>query len=295
VTKFVIFGLGFLGSYVFSEIKSNNFVGLGTNFEHSTNNESMKIDIRKIDFVQKLLENEKPEIVINCVALGKIDFLEKNPEMAYSVNSSGAQNIAVICKKNNIRMIHISTDSVFDGTKNFYTEDESTNPLNVYAKSKILAEQHILNSCNNSVIIRTNFYGYDPNGNWFLNWIIDSLKQGKQLTGYQDIHFNPLEISNLSKLIVELSLTDFTGIIHLSSDQALSKYNFIKKVIEIFDFNPNLLKKGFYTTDPRVINRTVAPRPKNTVLSNKLLKTFLKTPLISLDDSLKNIKTTFYI
>lgn len=292
MTKFIVFGLGFLGSYVLSEIKNNDFVGLGTNYEHSSNN-SKQTDIRNYNDIDSFLKKENPDIVINCVAVGKINFLEQNPEIAYSVNSIGAKNIAKSCHENNVRMIHISTDSIFDGKKELYSENDIPSPLNVYAKSKALAEQYVMDSCKNSVIVRTNFYGFNPNGKWFFNWILDSLQKSKNITGFQDIYFNPLEISNLSKLLLELSLSNFSGIIHLAANEILTKYDFIERVIKVFGFDEVLLSKGSYEKD-RVINGTISLRPKNTTLSNNLSKTILNTPLISLNESLLSIKQNFY-
>jgi len=228
----------------------------------------------------------KPETVINCVGIGDIDFLEKNPTIAYKINSDSAKNIAKICNKLGIYMIHISTDSVFDGQTGMYKENDKVNPLNIYTKSKIIAEDYVQDNAKNSVIIRTNFYGFDKKNRWFFNWIINSLSSGKKITGFTDLIFNPLEIFNLSNLLIELTTIKHEGILHLSSNDFLSKYDFIMKVASVFNFDKSLIVKGNSSFQVK--------RPKNTTLDNSISKRILKTSITPLDLCLNNIKLNFF-
>jgi len=283
-TKFLVFGLGFLGSYILNEVKNSGMDGYGTHLK--SRNSKYQVDVRNTNSVSDCIKKINPNFVINCVAIGKIDFLEKNPQLAYSINAEGAKNIAKSCRHEKIRMIHISTDSVFDGKKSLYTEEDTPNPLNVYAKSKFLSEKYVSENCDDYVIIRTNFYGYDQRGNWFLNWILKTLENNQQITGFTDLFWNPIEVSNLSRLIIELSMTKYSGLIHLSSDEIITKYQFISKVDEVFNFDPNLIKKGTYQQDAKV----VAQRPTNTTLSNKKAVKLLKAPILPIDESLKKLR-----
>src|SRR5579863_6043251 len=99
-----------------------------------------------------------------------------------------------------------------------YTEEDIPNPINVYAQSKALGEKFVKENTSNYVIIRTNFYGHNNEGKFLFNWILNTLKQKKELIGFDDIIFTPLEVSNLAKMISEISITDYSGIIHLSSN-----------------------------------------------------------------------------
>ena len=282
--KVVVLGIGFLGGYVLDTLKINGISSEGTNYQNISN--SIKLNAANIEEVEKYLISVKPETVINCVGIGDIDFLEKNPTIAYKMNSDSAKNIAKICNKLGIYMIHISTDSVFDGQTGMYKENNKVNPLNIYTKSKALAENYVQDNAKNSVIVRTNFYGFDKKNKWFFNWIINSLSLGKKITGFTDLIFNPLEISNLSNLLIELTTIKHEGILHLSSNDFLSKYDFIMKVASVFNFDKNLIVKGNSSFQVK--------RPKNTTLDNSISKRILETPIAPLDLCLKNIKLNFF-
>lgn len=282
--QIIILGIGFLGGYVLNTLKINRISSEGTNYQNISN--SIKLNAVNIEEVEKYLISVKPETVINCVGIGDINFLEKNPSIAYKINSDSAKNIAKICNKLGIYMIHISTDSVFDGQTGMYKENDKVNPLNIYTKSKALAENYVQDNAKNSVIVRTNFYGFDKKNKWFFNWIINSLSSGKKITGFTDLIFNPLEISNLSNLLIELTTIKHEGILHLSSNDFLSKYDFIMKVASVFNFDKNLIIKGN--------SSFTVKRPKNTTLDNSISKRILKTPITPLDLCLKNIKLNFF-
>ena len=282
--QIIILGIGFLGGYVLDTLKMNGISSEGTNYQNISN--SIKLNAVNIEEVEKYLISVKPETVINCVGIGDIDFLEKNPSIAYKINSDSAKNIAKICNKLGIYMIHISTDSVFDGQTGMYKENDKVNPLNIYTKSKALAENYVQDNAKNSVIVRTNFYGFDKKNKWFFNWIINSLSSGKKITGFTDLIFNPLEISNLSNLLIELTTIKHEGILHLSSNDFLSKYDFIMKVASVFKFDKSLIIKGNSSFQVK--------RPKNTSLDNSISKRILKTPITPLDLCLKNIKLNFF-
>jgi len=282
--QIIILGIGFLGGYVLDTLKMNGISSEGTNYQNISN--SIKLNAVNIEEVEKYLISVKPETVINCVGIGDIDFLEKNPTIAYKINSDSAKNIAKICNKLGIYMIHISTDSVFDGQTGMYKENDKVNPLNIYTKSKALAENYVQDNAKNSVIVRTNFYGFDKKNKWFFNWIINSLSSGKKITGFTDLIFNPLEISNLSNLLIELTTIKHEGILHLSSNDFLSKYDFIMKVASVFNFDKNLIIKGN--------SSFTVKRPKNTTLDNSISKRILKTQITPLDLCLKNIKLKFF-
>lgn len=282
--KILIIGSGFLGSYVLKEFQMSGIKGIGTHFHHA--DEEIVVDIRNINSINKLVLKIKPDLIVNCAANTQIDFLEDNPDLAFSINSHGAGNVAKVCQQNKIKLIHISTDGVFDGTKGWYSEKDIPNPVNVYAKSKILAEELVKEHLDNHIIIRTNFFGLHSNNKYLFNWILNTLKENKPLIGFSDVIFTPLEISNLSKMILELSMLEYTGIIHLASNEAISKYDFATKIAEIFNLDKDLIKKD------SIDNFTgfVAKRPKNTTLLNNKARSLLHTQIIPITEWLNKIK-----
>lgn len=283
----LILGKGFLGSNLFNEIKKSDDKVLGTIYSQSKHDD-IKLDIRNIDSIQKCVSEINPDVIINCVADTRLDFLETHPDLAFSVNSDGPKNIATVTKQNMSKLIHISTDSVFDGKEGNYSEKDIPNPINVYAQSKLDGEKNIQKLLKNYVIVRTNFFGYNDDGNFLFNWVLHNLKNNIPFTGFADIVFSPLEITNLSKLLHELCKTTFQGMLHLSSDKKFSKYDFALEVAEKLDFDKSLVKKGFSNN-----MNFVAKRPKNTTLENKQAKKILRTPIIPLGDWLFENKHRF--
>ncbi len=286
--RILVIGAGFLGQQIITDVADSTKSVLGTIFSSKINGE--KIDIRKMDSVTRCVDKFNPDLIINCAANVNLDFLENNPDLAFSINSEGAKNVALIAKKKCIKLVHISTDGVFDGAKSMYTENDSPNPINVYGKSKLLGEKLIQENLENHIIIRTNFYGINQKNTGLLNWIIQRLSDGERIIGFDNIIFNPLYVSDLSKLILEIAQSDYRGVLHLASNDVLSKFEFAVKVADIFHLNKNLITKG---TSKDI--DLIATRPSNTSLSNKKSQKILNAKINSLNESLITIKNNFEI
>lgn len=278
----MIIGKGFLGNIISIIAKTKNFQV----FEAS-HNSGIRIDVRKIESVEDVIKKINPGIIINCAAITELDEIEKESKNAYEVNSFGVQNIAKISSKYSTRLIHISTDSVFDGKKGNYLESDSPNPINEYAKSKNLGEEFVKESSNDFVIVRTNFYGNNQEGKFLFNWILENFKQNKRFGGFTNIFFNPLEIENLSTSLLELSELDYTGILHMGSDKTYSKYEFAKIIAEKLGYDKNLVfKKNLEEGE------LIAKRPQNTSLNNWLFKKLIKNQPQNLESWLEKIKNS---
>ena len=241
-----------------------------------------------MDSVTRCVDKFNPDLIINCAANVNLDFLENNPDLAFSINSEGAKNVALVAKKKCIKLVHISTDGVFDGAKGMYSENDSPNPINVYGKSKLLGEKLIQENLEDHIIIRTNFYGINQKNTGLLNWILQRLSDGERIIGFDNIIFNPLHVSDLSKLILEIAQSDYRGVLHLASNDVLSKFEFAVKVADIFHLNKNLITKGT-SNDIDLI----ATRPRNTSLSNKKSQKILNAKINSLNGSLITMKNNF--
>ncbi len=271
-------GKGFLGTTISNVAKINEFEV----FEASQKS-GIIIDIRKSSSIEEVVKKINPDMIINCAAITDVDRIENESKNAYDVNAYGAQNISKISKKYSNRLIHISTDSVFDGTKGRYKENDTPNPINQYSKSKLEGEKLILNDHPDAVIVRTNFYGYNNKNNFLFNWILKKIRNNESINAFEDIVFNPLEINNLSELLLELSLNEFKGILHLTGNEIFSKYEFVKKIVHILDYDEKLVIKG----NSECMN-FIAKRPKNTSLDNSLARKILKTQFRTFEEWLIN-------
>ncbi len=287
--KIFVFGRGFLGNYVVDEFRKHGDEVYSSRLTNCSKDD-FKIDIRDKNLIFDVLERIKPDLIVNCVAITDLDFLEDNPEIGFEINSEGSKNIALASKKYNVKLIHISTDSLFDGEKGMYDESDHPKPINVYAKTKLLAEKYVIQEANNYLILRTNFVGYDSEGKNLLNWMISKLSKGETIIGFDDILFTPIEVSYLSYLIYKLSSTSENLILNLSSDQKISKYDLALLLSKIFSFDKKLIKKGS-SADFNL----KAKRPKDTSLLNIKTQNLLNEKFLSLNDSLQKIKSKFSI
>ncbi len=278
--KIILFGYGFLGKNIYSGLKENNSTVIKTKLNKI--DDVLQLDISDHKRVSDLIDQEKPNIVINCAGRNDIDFLENNPEKARSINSISPEIIAKKCQQNNSRLIHISTDSVFDGKRGMYSENDLPNPKNVYAKTKLEGEKKVMNQCNDSVIIRSNFYGIDNSQRYLFNNMLEKLKRKQEIIGFDDVYFTPLPVENLGEQIIDIVFSDFKGIIHLGSDEKISKYEFCKIMSEKLGFGEEQIKPGS-------IDDTgfLAKRPKNTSLNNGFSKSIVKHKSIGFADWLE--------
>ena len=120
------------------------------------------VSLNSADECISLLSKHQPDIVIHTVGLSDVEKCESSPDLAHKVNVVLAKNIAIACNYQAVKLVYISTDHLFLGDKEFSSENTITNPVNNYAKTKILAEQKVLESCKDAIIIRTNFFGWGP-------------------------------------------------------------------------------------------------------------------------------------
>jgi dTDP-4-dehydrorhamnose reductase len=286
VEKTLVIGCGFLGSHIFTHLQNKNEQVKGTNFEKGTK-KFIKLDVNNFDTVNELIIKENPDLVVNCAAITNIDQLEKNQNWVKTVNGNGVGNIAKACNQNSSRLIHISTDSVFDGKQGCYNEDDKPNPINNYSKSKLIGEDLVQKYSKNFVIVRTNMFGYNHEGKFLFNWIVKNLENKKKIVGFDDVIFNPIEINTLSEFIIELGDLEFVGILHVSADEIISKFEFSCKIADIFNFDKNLIQRG--SSDN---TKFIAKRPKNTSLSNLKAKELFKKEFPSLREEIIKIKKT---
>ena len=143
---------------------------------------SKELDISNVEQVNELLISNSPDIVINAAAYTAVDKAETDVDQAYAVNKQGAANLANVCKHINAKLIHISTDFVFDGTSTLpYTASDATNPLGVYGASKLAGEQAINEALGSQAIIVRTAWVYSVFGNNFVKTMLRLMSEKEQL------------------------------------------------------------------------------------------------------------------
>ena len=193
------------------------------------------LDITNKERLETIVSDIKPDYVINCAAFTNVDKNETDKKRAYSVNVDGIKNIIAVTDKN-IKIIHISSDYIFDGTKELYKEDDIPNPLNYYGKVKLESE-NILRSSNRSFIIFRSSVIYNDSHQSFYTWVYNSLLNNKKIKVVTDQINNPTWTWSLSEAIYKSMLNNLDGIFHYAGNDVVSRYEFALKIADKFSFN----------------------------------------------------------
>lgn len=232
--------------------------------------------------LEESIKKHNPQILIHTAAAVNVDKCEGDIEFADALNNQLTQNIAEICDKQNIKLIYISTDAVFDGEKDkLYCEDDSVNPINIYGKTKLMGEKHVSQNENN-IIMRTNIYGYNiQDKNSFGEWILYTLLKNESINLFDDINFSPILVNELAEVIKLAIENNVSGIFHVCGTGRISKYEFGVALKDIFGINNGCINKA--KSDDFKFK---ARRSKNMGMSNRKicdeLKIKIRTPLESI-------------
>lgn len=240
---------------------------------------SQKEDLEKINEIN-------PDFIIHCAALTNIDFCEENPQEAYNHNVLASSNIAQLAKETGAYFIHISTDCVFDGKNGNYKEEDRTNPINIYGKTKLEAEQKVLSIAPGSCVVRTNIYGWNELDKLSLaEWMIDKFKTKSELPGFKDVWFSPIFVNDLTDVLFQLFEKKYAGVIHIASREAITKLAFAQAIAEVFGYDSKIIKPVSF----RDVGLK-APRGQNMSLNVMKAQGILKEQLSDIRDGLKRMK-----
>ncbi|MBI4280288.1 MAG: SDR family oxidoreductase, partial [Armatimonadetes bacterium] len=167
---------------------------------------------------------------------------ETSPGPAYEINVEGTHAVAAASREAGAQLVHISTDQIFDGTEGWLGEDAPPRPLNVYARTKWLAEQVALSACPGALVVRTNFYGWGTqSGKSFSDWILGHLQAGRAAQMFRDVFFTPILVNDLLDILWDLVAGGAHGIYHVVGAERLSKYEFGLRVADAFGYPRDLI------------------------------------------------------
>lgn len=235
-------------------------------------------DITDLKAVEKVIKKVTPDVLIHTAAVSNLSECEKNNDLAFAVNFSGTKNIVDTINKFNLKtkLIFFSSDYVFDGEKGNYKEEDIPNPKTVYGKSKLQAEEYIKNQLEDYIICRTaNIYGRGGN---FFNFIVDSLNKNKKIELFNEVFYTPTYIDYLLDCLKLLIEKDFKGLIHIAGPERVSRFEFAKELMTIFNQRQDLISP---TKQPQ--GGLVA---KDSSLNSELVKCLLNNYCPSIEKSL---------
>ena len=203
-----------------------------------------QLDITSKSDVKSLVTSFRPDVIINAAALTNVDACESQRELAWKINVHGVENLIDVARTLRAKIIHISTDYVFDGLRGPYAEDDRPNPINYYGKTKLASENVVRTGDTRFAIVRTIvLYGYGKNVKQnFALWAIESLKNGQRIKSVTDQVSNPTYVNDLAFGILRIVEQDGEGIYHVSGSERLSRYDFARRVCDVFGFDPSLIE-----------------------------------------------------
>ncbi len=238
-------GSGLLGSNI-AKMSTKHFKVIATYnscLSQIPGTEFVPLDIRDKQQVFFTFRKTLPNLVVHTAALANVDYCEAHPEEAWTVNVEGTENVALASKEVGAILIYISTDSVFDGEKGMYVEEDTVNPLNTYAKTKLKGEEIVQHWLPDSIIVRTAFYGWSLHHKLSLaEWVVDGLREERTLNMFTDTFFSPIFVSNLAEVLIEMYNNNLSGIYHVAGSERCCKYIFGKEIAQVFGFNSKYIK-----------------------------------------------------
>ncbi len=259
LTLLIIGHKGMLGSDLVTMSKEKyNVIGLDAD----------DLDITSLEDTCKKISDISPHIIVNCAAYTNVDGCEENIDLAYSVNGVGIRNISIASNKlsSKPKIVHISTDYVFDGKGNVdLKEYDIVNPLSVYGKSKLMGEELLKSLYDQYFILRTQWL-YGVNGNNFVKTMLKLASERDSLMVVDDQIGCPTYTKDLCKTILEVVETEKYGIYHVSNRENTSWCGFAKSIFELANID---IQVNPCTTEefPRP-----AHRPKYSVMDNMMLR-----------------------
>ena len=259
-----VFGAaGQLGIEIVRELKQRNFSVIGW--------DRSEVDITDAAAVEKALASFEPEVVFNCAAYNQVDVAEKEPQAAFLVNGLAVRNLAVACRQVDARLVHYSTDYVFDGfARHPYAEDDPTHPLGAYAVSKLAGELYARAYLDRALVVRTSgVFGpgglHTARGN-FLELMLRLAGGSQPIRVVEDHVASPTFAPLLAARTLDLVEQNQSGIFHVGGGMPVSWFQFARTIFEVAGLQPMLL-----ATNEREY-RTPARRPKYSALSNSKME-----------------------
>jgi len=220
--------------------------------------------------VRAVIAKLRPDHVINCAAFVRVDDCEDQPDLAFAVNAVGAFNVARACAAVDARCVYISTDYVFDGTKESpYVESDAPNPINVYGASKLAGEHLVRQAAPRWLIVRVASLfgktGARGKGGNFIETIIGKAKRGEALRVVNDIRISPIYTRDAAETLRALLIKNATGVVHAANAGSCTWYEFAKAALEICG-----LPSAIESVSSKAVS-VRAKRPKQSALASAVL------------------------
>ena len=248
---------GMLGHVLYKTFQENSanqkydVIGINRSVDNTDNN-SYTLDVLKLDELEQFIKNKQPNYIVNCIG-SLVEASINNPSLAIQTNSLLPHFLNEISEKYSFKLIHISTDCVFDGSKGRYKESDKKTETNYYGLTKNLGE---INN-DRSLTIRTSIIGPEIKlkTTGLFDWVIS--QKCNTIHGYSRAIWSGLTTIELAKFIIWSLDKEITGIVHATNSEGISKYDLIKIINDVFYLNIDLIKNNDYKIDKSLLNEKI--------------------------------------
>jgi dTDP-4-dehydrorhamnose reductase len=246
------------------------------------------VDLLEHDSVGAAVRSIAPDWIIHCAAITDLDWCEQHPSDAVRAHVDATANLALASAGAGCAFLYVSTDSVFDGTRGAYTEEDAPHPINTYSRTKLEGENAASSATTRCLVVRMCLYGWNLQSKQSLGeWLLERLERGEPVPGFDDVHFNPLVASDLAEVLLDLAGAGATGLFHAGGGEACTKFQFAQALARTFGHDPAAVTRSSVSSA-----RFVAPRPLNTSMNVSKLARTLGRPLPSTQRGLERFLET---
>jgi dTDP-4-dehydrorhamnose reductase len=288
---------GLLGQRLSNLLSSNTtYEVLNTSRERSFVFDDRLFDYTQLDITHKgdvksLVSSFQPSVIINAAAATNVDWCETHREEAWNVNVVGVENLVDASRKVGAKLIHVSTDYVFDGKSGPYAEDAQPNPISYYGKAKLASENATRTGGIPYALVRTIVLygnGIQIKDNFPL-WVIHTLRKGQRIRCVDDQVSNPTHVSDLARGILKIFELDRSGLYHVCGRETINRYDFAVQTAGVFGLDSNLIDriKTSQLDQP-------APRPMITGFVTLKAETDLGLKLMNVNEGLTLLKSELH-
>lgn len=248
-----------------------------------------EVNVSNKEQVLFLAKQIKPDVIVNSAAYTAVDKAETEPEKAYLINRDGALHAALAAKASGSKLIHISTDYVFDGAGNeSLSENSPVNPINIYGKSKLAGEQAVQEVLGERALVVRTSWLHGKHGTNFVQTMLRLFKEQEELKVVRDQIGCPTWAGWLAEVVLDLTRLDVGGVLHAANSGQASWFDFANAILEFVKPSlPGLKVKQIQSQTSQQLQRP-APRPKFSVLNCSRLQKLLGRDLMSWQEGLKN-------
>jgi dTDP-4-dehydrorhamnose reductase len=222
---------------ILTSVEEKSFMGLESIYH--------QLDITSKEQVKSAISKHQPDVVLNCAAFTDVDKCETERELCWKLNVDAIKNLIIATRPHNIKLVHISTDYIFDGKNGPYDEEAIPNPVSYYGRSKLAAENAVFASGINAAIVRTMvLFGVGQNVKPnFAVWLINKLTAKEKVNIVDDQIGNSTIVDNLAFGILKVIESEQSGIFNIAGKDIESRLDFTYKLCEVFGFDKGLINK----------------------------------------------------